>query len=190
MADTTPTREPQQLVAGDTWRWRRNDLTGQYPAGEGWVLTYTLINALAKITVTASADGDAFLVNVPAATTAAHAAGVFGWEAAVANGTDRFRVGQGTVEVLASFAAAATLDTTTHARRTLAAIEAVIERRASKDQNGYTIDGRRLDRTPIPDLLLLRDRYKREVAREVEAERVAQGRGTGRMVLTRFGRRV
>lgn len=54
-------------------------------------------------------------------------------------------------------------DLRTHPERVLAAIEAVIEQRASKDQESYTINGRSLNRTPIADLLKLRDKYKDEV---------------------------
>lgn len=182
-----PTREPETVVAGDTWRWKRTDLVTDYPASAGWALSYVLLNASAKITITASADGDEFRVDEAAADTASHAAGVYAWEASVTNGADRFRVGTGTLEVEADFAAATTLDTRTHARKVLDAIEAVIERRASKDQQEYTVDGRSLKRTPVGDLLVLRDRYKREVEREEQAERLAKGLGTGRMVVTRFG---
>ncbi len=55
---------------------------------------------------------------------------------------------------------------TTHARRMLNAIEAALEGRASKDTESYTIEGRSLSRTPIPDLLRLRAIYRREVAAE------------------------
>ncbi|WP_123711612.1 hypothetical protein [Sinobacterium caligoides] len=57
-------------------------------------------------------------------------------------------------------------DDRTHAKRVLAAIEAVIEKRASRDQMAYSIDSRSLSRTPIADLMLLRDRYKTMVAME------------------------
>ena len=51
-----------------------------------------------------------------------------------------------------------------HAEKVLAAVEAVLEGRATKDQAAYSINGRSLTLTPIMDLLKLRDRYKREVA--------------------------
>jgi hypothetical protein len=91
------------------------------------------------------------------------------------------------MEVEPDFSATATLDTRSHARKVLAAIEAVIERRATKDQEEYTIDGRSLKRTPVAHLLVLRYRYKREVEQEEQADRLAKGRGTGRKVVTRFG---
>ncbi len=184
-----PTGEPEAVVVGDTWRWRRGDLVSLYPAGDGWTLTYVLLNEAGKITIAASADGDGFLVDEAAAATAAHAAGRYRWEASVSKDEDRFRVGTGTIEVRPDFAAAESLDTRSHARKVLEKIEAVIERRATKDQEEYTIDGRSLKRTPIPELTALRDRYRAEVRREEQSERAAQGRGSGRIMLTRFGAR-
>lgn len=184
-----PMREPDKVVAGDTWRWKRTDLVTDYPASNGWVLTYILMNASAKITLVALADGDAFYVEEVAGDTTAHMAGIYTWEASVAKGADRFRVGTGIIEVAPDFQALATLDTRSHARKVLAAIEAVIERRATKDQQEYAIDGRSLKRTPIADLMILRDRYLREVKQEVQADQYAKGRGTKRMVLTQFGGR-
>ena len=50
-------------------------------------------------------------------------------------------------------------------QRTLEAIEAVIEKRASIDQERYKINNRELWRTPIPELLVMRDRYRSELRR-------------------------
>jgi hypothetical protein len=46
----------------------------------------------------------------------------------------------------------------------LAAIEAVIERRASKIQESYTIEGRALKYLSLDDLNRARARYRQEVA--------------------------
>ncbi len=42
----------------------------------------------------------------------------------------------------------------------------MIEKRASRDQERYTINNRELWRTPMRDLLLLRDTYRVEVRKE------------------------
>lgn len=52
------------------------------------------------------------------------------------------------------------------AARGLAAIDAVLLGRASKDQESYTINGRSLTRTSIADLLLLQKSYQTAVAKE------------------------
>ena len=73
-----------------------------------------------------------------------------------------------------------------HAEKVLAAIEAALERCASTDQMNYSIEGLSLARTPIADLLTLRDRYKAEVVREKQAAAFKEVPGRGRQVFTRF----
>jgi len=95
-------------------------------------------------------------------------------------------VASGTITVSPSFAAN-TLDTRSHARKTLANIEAYLENPNNLTSSMYEIAGRRLERFSIPELLKLRDRYKYEVAREEIAERVARGLPDKRRVMVRFG---
>lgn len=64
---------------------------------------------------------------------------------------------------------AAGYDARSHVARVLDAIEAVIEKRATLDQEEYRINNRELKRTPIGDLLRLRDRYRAELRRMTAA---------------------
>lgn len=168
---TTPTNEPIELRAGDTWEWRRDDLT-EYPATT-WSLKYRFKNAAGGFEVTAAADGSAFAISVAAATTAGYAAGVYDWYAWVQSGAVQKTVDEGKLTVKPDFrsgAATAAFDARSHARKTLEAIEAVIEKRATLDQQAYAINGRSLQRTPIADLIKLRSIYRLEVKREEAAE--------------------
>lgn len=188
MTVTIPKNEPLKLRAGDTWKWRREDLATDYPAST-WTLTYRFKNAAGGFEVVASADGDNFSVEVAASTSSTHAAGVYAWQAQVVNGAEKYTVDQGTTEVLANLfsgTATAASDQRTHAKKVLDAIEAVIEGRASKDQEEYTIGGRSLKRTPIEDLLKLRQTYRDEVAAELAAERIANGIGLAKKIQVRF----
>lgn len=187
MADT-PTTEPLQLRAGDTWAWRREDLASDYPAGT-WTLTYRFKNAAGGFEVVATADGSNFAISVLAATTVGYAAGEYSWAAQVVNGAIKYTVDSGTLTVLPNLfsgTATAASDQRTHAQIVLNAIEAVIEGRASKDQMEYTIGSRSLKLTPLTDLILLRQRYKSEVASEKAAERLANGIGGGRKIQVRL----
>lgn len=58
-----------------------------------------------------------------------------------------------------------------HVRRVLDSIEAVIEKRATLDQERYKINNRELFRTPISELLVLRDRYRSELRRMTAAKK-------------------
>ncbi|MGZ7215790.1 hypothetical protein ACXWOG_11370, partial [Streptococcus pyogenes] len=72
--------------------WMR--LLPDYPASDGWQLSYRLINAHARIDIVASADGDAHRVVIPAATSAAYAAGEYTMVGQVTRSTDRHTIGQ------------------------------------------------------------------------------------------------
>lgn len=177
-------KEPELVVAGDTWTWRRDDLS-DYPAS-AWTLTFYVSNASGKLDAEAVADGDAFVVTFAAANTAGLAAGTYRLEGYVVNGAERYRIYTGSIEVEPNLASAGNIDARSHAEKALDAIQAVIEGRASKDQISYTIEGRTLSRTPIEDLLRLRDVYRREVSQERARDRIRSGRPAGRSTLVRF----
>lgn len=179
MSRPLPTVEPSVLRAGDTWQWRRDDLP-DYPAPD-WTLTYAFRSAAAGFDITATADGPAHQVAVPAETTAEYAAGGYDWTAFATLDTDRFQVGTGRVEVLADVAALVTHDGRTLARRMLDAVEATLDSRATAGQLDLVriaAGDRQLERS---DLLKLRSQLQLEVRRE-------EGRG-GRptRILARFG---
>ena len=178
------TNEPFKFVSGDRLQWKRS--FSDYPAST-WTLAYTLLHAtLAKITITASADGDDHSVDESAATTAAWAAGTYNWKAFVTNVAIRHQVDEGQIIIEPDYASLTNYDARVHAEKVLAAIEAVIEGRATKDQESYTIEGRTLQRTPIPDLIVLRDKYKAEVGGLRKAERIANGLDGGNTIKVRF----
>lgn len=59
------------------------------------------------------------------------------------------------------------VDTRSHAKKTLEALEAVIEGRATLDQERYRLNNRELFRTPLDTLIKLRNQYRAEVSREI-----------------------
>ena len=184
-----PTNEPLQVTAGDSVTWKRS--FSDYPAADGWVLTYALQHSSnTKITLTASADGDDHLVSEVAATTAAWGPGIYSWQAYVTKAPDRYQVDTGTLEILPDLSALTNYDGRSHVKKTLDAIEAVIEGRATKDQESYSFStgggSRSLSRTPLADLIMLRTKYKFLYESELNAERVAAGLGTNKKIVTRF----
>lgn len=184
-SDDFATSEPARIAAGDRWRWERRDLS-DYPAST-WTLTYALVSSTVRVQITAAANGNWHQVDVAAATTAGYTAGTYRWQAYVTSGTDRRMVGQGDIEILPNFATQSSgYDGRSHARTVLDAIEAVIEGRATKDQESYSIGGRSLQRTPIAELLRLRDVYRAEVKAEKVADRLANGMGGARRLLVRL----
>jgi hypothetical protein len=154
-----------------------------YPAS-GWGMTLVLRGPQA-IDLAGTADGDTHVLAADAATTAAWNAGAYWFSLRVTDGTDVVEVDAGELRITPDLASeAAGYDGRSHAQRVLTAIEAVIEGRATRDQERYRINNRELQRTPISDLIRLRDRYREEARRERAA---AKGQSLlGRRVLTRF----
>lgn len=173
--------EPDKVRAGDTWAWTRQDLA-DYPSS-AWTLKYALKNASSAINITATADGSGYAVSVSMASTASHPPGKYRWVAWVESATERFDVDTGWIEVLPKYDTTTALDDRGHARRTLEAIEAVIEGRATLDQQEYTIGSRSLKRMLIKDLIFYRDYYRGQVFAQENAERAANGKGGAQLVV-------
>ena len=166
MAATVPTTEPLTIRAGDTWAWRRENLS-DYPASL-WTLTYYFRNSAEKFDVEATADGDLFAVSVPIATTAAIAAGSYGWLAVVDNTTERYEVGTGRLTVLPDLAADLVADTRSFARTMLEAVESALLNKASTSQLDL-VQAALADRSMQYDtasLITLRSKLWAEVRRE------------------------
>lgn len=175
---------PSQLRAGLTWQWRRTDLV-DYPS-PGWTLTYYCKTASTQFSIVASDDGEGgFDIAVAANTSAAIAAGRYTWVAVVASGSDRYEVDSGTLEVLPDFTTSAPIDSRSHARKCLEMIESYLEDRNNLAARGYSIAGRSLDRYGIPELLVLRDKYRAEAASEERAERIRNGEPARNRILVR-----
>jgi len=180
-----PSVEPARLIAGDTVRWLRS--LPDYPAGDGWLLAYTFVNATARFAVGATAQGDDHLVEASAASSANWPSGDYEWRARVTRGAEAFTVGSGRATVVPAFGATP-MDTRSQARRALEAVEAAIEGRASSTVAEYEIAGRRLKHLLPTELLALRDRLRVDVMREDAAERAAAGLAPRGRVMVRFGR--
>jgi hypothetical protein len=184
-----PRREPPEMRAGVTWQWRREDLLTDYPAS-AWTLKYWLKQLAATgahIELTATADGDNFVINTPAATTAAYTAGKYAWAAEVSGGSSEvYEVDRGVLIVLARFDQASSLDFRTHARKMLDAIESLLEGRSGIDVSEYTIGSRHIVKMAAKELMDWRDYYRAEVAMQDAADRLRRGRGAGNRLVFRL----
>lgn len=137
-----------------------------YFAAPDWALVL-LLRGPSSITIDSADLGDAHVLSASAAVTAAWEGGQYAYSLRATNGGDISEIEAGTVVIVGDLAAIpAGSDTRTHARKVLAAIEAVIEKRATLDQERYRINDRELYRTPLADLLRLRASYRSELARE------------------------
>lgn len=184
MTITIPTREPQSIIAGATVKWRREDLTADFPASGGWALSYNLVNARRQFTIAAAASGDAFLVDLAASATAGYEPGRYAWQALVTKTTEIYPVGSGFLDIQPNLSTA--FDVRSHARKMLDAIEAVLESRATLEQKSYQIAGRSLERIGPADLIKAHQHYAALVKAEDAAATLTTGRKVRRKILTRF----
>jgi hypothetical protein len=188
-----PTYEPREFAAGETPRWRKS--LADFPASDGWALDYYLRGAGAGFDVRAAADGDDFLFEVPLASTENLAPGNYRWQGWVSKGAESYKVAEAPVVVKQGFAGVAantTVDTRSQVKRILDAIDALIEGKATRDQQQYTIAGgggyRMLMRIPVSELVQLRKEYARLYARERRRERVRRGGSVFPTIKVRFDR--
>lgn len=186
-----PAQEPDILVVGDRWVWRRPDLVTHYPTAD-YALTYEFHEDSGgggshKFTITATETSTDYLVEIASATTANYNAGEYNWYAFITRTSDsqRIRVDEGHTKLELNFADT-NADSRTHAKKVLDAIEATIEGRASQDQMSYSIAGRSLSRMSIDDLLKFRDRYRAEYNKEIKKLRIKNKQDTGNTIKVRF----
>lgn len=181
--------EPATIIAGDTLQFKRADLGADYPPADH-TLTYEarLEGAGAtKISITAAADGTDYVIDEAVETTAAYTVGRYHWSAFLTRTSDskRITIDHGTWNVAANNAAASD-DPRSHNKIVLDAIQAVIENRATKDQESYQIENRSLARTPLAELTKFEATYLSRVNRERVAERARRGKSTRRKYLVKF----
>jgi hypothetical protein len=178
-----PENVPAALTAGDTWQWMRS--LADYPAGT-WTLTYYFENAYQKFSVAGVASGTDHSFTIAAATTAAYNPGRYKVRAQVVSGTTKYTLPdeEGWLDVERNPASSTAADPRSWARRTLDAIEATIEGRATQDQLAMSVAGRSISRIPPSELMDWRDRLRAEVRAEEQAENA----GLGRNIRIRFAR--
>jgi hypothetical protein len=171
MAPLVPYGHPTAVRAGDTWTWRISFT--DYPASEGWALSYAIVptaNATQAPLVWSAAfvtdDDNEYTVTIPIATTDDFTAGGYRLTAFLTLAGARYSPYSQPLLVAANSAALTAGQGLSHAETMLAAIEAVLESRASADVESYQINGRALNRTPIRDLKRLRTEYRTAVWKE------------------------
>lgn len=184
MSYTIPTIEPKKFTAGDTVKWTKS--FPDFPASDGWVLSYAFVNADGAFGETTSeADGDGFLVTISASESGAITAGEYTWQAYVTLDTERFQVGRGLVVVAANFADGA-VDGRSDTKVILDALTALMKGTATSEQASVSINGRSISKYTLGERIQLIEFYKREYAREQREEAIESGLGHRGKVRIRF----
>lgn len=177
----TASRPPSTLTAGDTWSWTSS--LADYPA-PAWGATVYFESADGSFNAAAIDSGNDHAFSIAAGTTASKKAGRYKWSIRVNDGTSYVTAEEGWTEVKTDPAAVGNRDPRTWAHRTLDAVEATLEGRATDGQLAHTIKDRSVSRIPIPELMQIRDRLRQEVRTEEQGSNA----GLGRNIKTRFSR--
>lgn len=188
MAQTTLTAVPTSMYAGDTLSLLI--ALDNFPAGEGWTLTYGFRKENgSEISFASSASGSQYALSVEATVTAGWLPGKYVGTARVTLGAQSYTVWRGTMEVLPDLAQQEdNFDTRTSSKKCLDAINAVLEGKATRDVLQTTIAGQSIGRMSWDELLSARAYFQDLVDSEIAAENAANGRGNSRNILVRFGR--
>lgn len=148
-----------------------------YPATE-WTLVYHVRGKGKGFDLTATANGLNFVVEISAEVSDKSSAGQYFYQGFVSKGSEKILVDSGSVNILPNLSQIQTdaeYDGRSDAEKVLAAIDAVLANRATTDQQSYVIGNRQLTRIPVPDLLLLRDKYQTIVNNQKRRKAMASG---------------
>jgi hypothetical protein len=152
-----------------------------FPAPE-WGLSLFL-RGTSSIDLISAASGVDHIFEASASVTASWQPGRYSYLIRASDGADVHPVERGEVLIAPDLAAQGeNFDGRDHVRKVLDAIEAVIENRATIDQQSYTINNRSLQRTPLSELMKLRHQYRAELA----AKKARRRGGFGRAIKVRL----
>ena len=188
-ASNAPTTEPEVVSPGDFIQWKRTDLGGDYPPAS-YTATYVAritAGGNTEIQVTGTTSGSDYLFTVSSATSADFVPGLYHWQLEIVRNSDSNRI----IIDRGYFTCTPDLDANgadprTHAEIMIAKIESILSGKADSDVASYSIAGRSLSKMSFRELTDARDYYRKEYQREVIAERIRKGQGTGATVQVRF----
>lgn len=156
---------------------------GDYPASDSWTGKLHIVGTTAY-EITATADGDDYLVNADGTVTAGYSSGYYSWAFIVTKGNDTHVLQEGIIEI--SAAVTVTGDQRSHVKKMLDSIEATLEGRAASDVLEYEIEGRKLKKTPVHELIRLRSHYRHLYKQELAANKIARGESVSSDIRVRF----
>lgn len=188
MAATIPTEVPGVIRIGDTVKFTR--AWGDYLPADSWTLTFYMVRDdggdQREWDATDNGDGT-HLVTIAATGSPGSddlTAGTWEYVERVSKSGEVYTLASGRLEVLPNLTAS--IDRRTHAKKVLDALNAAIEGRASNDQLSLSIGDRSISRMSLSEQVSLRDKYKAEVLREEQSERIANGLGHKGKIGIRF----
>ena len=184
-----PTTEPELLVVGDRWVWKRTDIGTDY-APSSYALTYNarlLGTGSTTFSITASESGTDYIIEVASSTTSSRSVGVYAWNMYITRSSDSERIAldSGKFELKDNLATSSA-DQRTHAAKMVDYLEATQESLAQKLTSSYSITDRSNTLRSMDEISAQLNYYKAVFNREIMKDRAKSGRRTGQNILVRF----
>lgn len=176
---------PEKLTAGFAWEWE--ETFPDFPATTfGLVVLLVLQSSAAtKVTLNATANGNAFTVLLPSATSATMTAGTYKVITYATLGSEEYFLSEKTITVAAN-PTTSTGDQRSHVQKVLDAINAVLEGRAATEYSSITVDGSSVASLTHSQLLDFKQKYEVMYSREKEKERIAAGGKRRNKIIPKF----
>ena len=184
-----PTTEPELLVVGDRWVWKRTDIGTDY-APSSYALTYNarlLGTGSTTFSITASESGTDYIIEVASSTTSSRSVGVYAWNMYITRSSDSERIAldTGKFEVKTNLVTSES-DPRTHAAKMVDYLEATQESLGQKLTTSYSISDRSNTLRSMEEISVQLNYYRSVYNREVMKDRALSGRRTGQNILVRF----
>lgn len=188
-AAESPTIEPDRFVLGDYVRWRRVDISDDYP-NTAYTMTYVARitgGGSTEVQIVGTAYNNDYLFTVSSATSSNFTAGFYHWQLECVRNSDsnRIVIDRGTWDIVVDLDVNGS-DPRTHAEIMVAKIESLLSGKGDADVANYSIAGRSLTKLSFDELLKARDFYRAEAHKQLMEDRIRQGRQSGSTVKVRF----
>ena len=188
-AANAPEGEPRQVVVGDFIQWKKALITQDYPTATHSAEYVARITGGGsnEIKLPATEVDGYYLFTVESATSADFEVGRYHWQLEITQTSsgNRIVIERGEFEAIPDLEVNQS-DPRTHADIMLAKIETILEGKADSDVGSYSIAGRSLTKMSFDELMVARDRYKREVIQHQREELIKRGKASANTVKVRF----
>ena len=190
-AANAPEGEPLEIVVGDFLQWKRSDIAVDYPPSAHsaeYVARITGGGATEiKIAGTEPSGEDYYLFTVESVTSGDFVPGKYHWQLEITQTSSGNRI----VVDIGDFEAIPDMDDNQadpriHAEIMVDKIESILQGKADSDVSSYSIAGRSLTKMSFDELLAARDRYRAEVVKHENREKVKRGKANGSTIKVRF----
>jgi hypothetical protein len=181
--------EPKIIYKGETAIWKRTDISQDYPTADYTITWSARLESSGSTTFSASVSesGDDYIFTINHPTTTSLTLGDYVWALKITQDSDSKTIiyQTGKIKVADNYFAN-TGDTRSHAKIMLDKIESLLEGKADNDVASYSIQGRSLAKLSPQELIDWRMFYKAEYNKELQAENIKRGEGSGKMIKVRF----